>query len=1140
MYRCLLAVALTVCCLLPVLRAGAAETSVDAAMLRYPDISATQIVFVYDNDIWIAPRGGGVAIPLSSPAGPESFPKFSPDGRAIAYSAGYDGNPEVYTIPAGGGLPQRLTCDPDNDRVIDYTPDGRVLFATAKAGNPHGSGFFYADPNGGLPEELPVAYGSFGAVNDSGEWLAYTLFSGEYATWKRYQGGRAADIWLFNLNTLESKQITDHPGADDLPMWHGSVLYYLSDGGADNRRNIWAYDTNTGKREQVTHFTEFDVRWPSIGPDAIVFQYGSELRVLDLVSRTASTVSITIPGDHPNVRTELIDVSDEVGGLMPSPNTKRAVGEFHGDIWTVPAKDGYPRNLTASSGVHERRPEWSPDGQAIAYFSDATGEFELYTRPSDGSGEPEQLTSGSETYYNSLSWSPDSKKILYTEKSGKYYVYDFDSAESVLIGESPWGRSGMSWSWAKDSNWIAYSLPEDKTSNGYIVLYDLANREAHQITTPMFSCYEPVFDQSGDWLFFTTGQDLNLQFGDWDETFIYTDSTMIAALPLRADVDNPFAPENDDEEMKPAEEEEDEPDAANVNGGDDDEDGAEADSADDNGGGNADQETGNDKDEDKDEAKGASKDEDQDDDDEESDHLKIDFDGIEARAIILPLAGGDYRNLQGGDKAVFYIKGGRGAGRKLMQYNLPDKDEKQILDDIGGYQLTPDGKKMLVNARGNFYFTKAAPGAKLEDAIPLRNMLVELDPRAEWREMVREAWRVYRDFFYDPGMHGVDWPAQLEHALALVDHAANREDVAYILGEMIAELNVGHAYIWGFDGESSPRRGIGRLGCDFAVAEDADGSTGIQIARIYRGADFEYGQRGPLSESGVDVNEGDFLLAVNGAPVSAEASPYAFLAGMAGQTVELTVCAKAAADGTERKVLVTPAGGDGELRLRDWIEAKREYVAAQSGGRIGYIYVRDTSPPGLADLTRQFNGQHEMDGLIIDERWNGGGMIPHRFIELLNRPVLCYWAVRDGNSWRTPQNSHQGPKAMLINQNAGSGGDAFPYLFRKLGLGKLIGTRTWGGLVGISGNPGLIDGSYLTVPTFGIYETDGTWAIEGYGVDPDIEVVDDPTLAAQGMDPQLDKAIEVVIDELKTDAYEPPAKPAYPDRSGAGIRPEEK
>ncbi len=1106
-----------------------AADGLDATMMRYPDVSDSSIAFVYDNDVWTVPKGGGIASPLSSPPGQELHPKFSPDGQTVAYSANYDGNSEVYTLSVGGGTPQRLTYHPSSDRVIDYAPDGRVIIISYRGDNadtifPAGK-LYLAGKGQPLPEALPVAYGFFASISDDGKWLAFTPWTREFSTWNRYQGGLATDIWLFNLETYESKKITDHPGTDDVPMFHGNKVYYLSDGGPENRRNIWVHDVATGKNRQVTKFADHEVKWPSIGPKEIVFENGGKLYLLNLGNHHTREVKISVPGDHPNIRAEMVNAADQLFSAGISPNAKRLVVGARGDIWTLPAEEGFPRNLTRTDGVADRFPNWSPDGKWVAYFSDETGEYELYMQRADGSDERQQLTTGGKVYRYNPQWSPDSKLIAFSDKTGSLFVHTVEGNTTTFVDRDPWGNIGEV-DWASDSNWFVYASTHKETSNGIIMIYDVENNTTHQITSHMYSSYSPTFDKNGDFVYFATNRSFSPMYsniGDWGDHF-FANATVIAAAALRADVENPFAPENDEEEIEEDEEDEE--------GGDEDNEDTEDEATD---------EAGDDEADDGDEDSGGEGDNDEEEDEE---LVEIELDGIEARAYVLPLDAGNYGTLYAGEGKLFYMRRGRTGstdrGSTLFMFDMKELEETEVLDGVGGFTLTPDASKMLVYARGSYYITDAGSGAKLDKQVSTAGMNVMVDPANEWPQMVHDAWRIYRDFFYDANMHGVDWDAQLKKSLAMVKHAACREDVTYIIGNMVSELNVGHAYVGGGAREQTPYMNVGLLGCDYEYLADGNGDSGFCITKILSGAEWDYDIRGALSQPGIDVAEGEFLLAVNGIALGEGFSPYQALAGMSGRPTMLTVGPNAVIDDESHDVLVEPDGSERELRLRSWIEANRQHVFEQSGGKIGYIYVRNTSSRGFSDFRRQFTGQYHLDGLIVDERWNGGGLSPMGMIDMLSRDARCYFATRDSANWRIPQTMHNGPKALMINHAAGSGGDMFPWLFRQAGIGKLVGTRTWGGLVGISGNPQLIDGSYNSVPTFGIFEPDGTWAVEGWGVSPDVEVIDDPTALARGIDPQLAAAIKVVLDEIEANPPSSTGKPVYPDRSGAGTLEEER
>lgn len=1118
----------------------AAEHRPHAGMLRFPDVSDRSIAFVYANDIWVVPRDGGVATPLASPAGQELFPRFSPDGQAIAFVGNYDGNRDLYVIDTDGGTPARVTHHPDMEILCDWTPDGGLLFfSSGQAGLPRQSQLFTVGRSGGLPAKLPVPYGANGAISADGQWLAYTPHTRDHRTWKRYRGGMATDIWLFNLQTHEAKKITDWEGTDSLPMWHGTTLYYVSDAGPEHRLNIWSYDTVSGQRKQITRIAEFDIKWPSIGPGPdgkgeIVFQSGASLYLLDLPTGDARAVEVQVPGDQAEVRPLYVDARKTIGEWNISSTGKRAVIEARGDIWTVPASKGSARNLTRSSGAAERDPAWSPDGRWIAYFSDVTGEYELYLAQSDGKGEVRQLTRDGKIFRYAPTWSPDSKYIAFSDKTGAKHLHAVANGTTRVIDTDPQAELTRL-SWSPDSRWLAYTKTGENRLTA-IWIYDVEQSKTQQVTSGMFNDTWPTFDRDGKYLFFATQRKFDSPlYEDLGTTFVYAETELLAVVPLRDEVGSPWAPESDEETWGD--------DKKKAEDAKDDDSTEKAEKEDDS------KEHGEKNDDDKDE---------DDDKKKEIEPVVIELDGFEARAIALPVDKGTFGNLAVNDKGelIYVRRVPRGSERKsaIRLFALPKKgentkkdnakkengkdkeEEKTVLAEVENFVMSADGKKLLVRQDETMAIVDAAPDQKLDAPLVLSGMKIVVDRRAEWRQLFREAWRIERDFFYDPTMHGLDWQAIHKHYQAMIEDCTSREDVDFVIGEMIAELNVGHAYVrGGGDLEEGPEVSVGMLGADFELDSGA-----YRINRIHQGAAWDLDARGPLSQPGVDVTEGDYLLAVQGIPVDVAKDPWAAFQGLAGQTVTLTVSGKPQRDDEARDVVVKLLDSDADLRFRSWIEQNRAYVDEKTDGRVGYIYVPDTGRNGQNELFRQFYGQVEKQALIIDERWNGGGQIPSRFIELLNRPTTNFWAVRDGVDSRWPPDSHQGPKCMLINGLAGSGGDCFPYYFRQAKLGKLIGMRTWGGLVGISGNPRLIDGGFVTAPTFAFYETDGTWGVEGHGVDPDIEVIDDPSLMVDGGDPQLDRAIAHMLEEIGARPYTRPARPNYPVRTGMGIREEDR
>jgi tricorn protease len=1048
---------------------------------RQPDVSASRIVFAAADDLWLAPRSGGVATPLTHAPGRKSHPRFSSDGETIAFSGNYDGNDDLYTFSVSGGAVQRVTHR-GSVSFIDWTPDGRLLYAT------NSFSFFWrvnqlftVPPSGGLPSRLPIPDGVAGAISPDCQWLAYTQYPVPTSE-KRYRGGQAPFIWLFNLTTHASRRLTSREGVDAEPMWHGDRLYYLSDAGPEQRLNLWTYNLRTDRHRQLTHYREYDVRWPAMGPGEnsqgeIVFVLGAELFLMDLGTEKSHAVTIQLPGEQIAHRSRSVDASRFLGTCRLSPSGRRVAVEARGDIWTLPADRSSPRNLTRTSGVAERDPAWSPDGQWIAYFSDRSGEYELYVAPADGPGPAQQLTTSGPGFRSRPTWSPDSRQIAFVDNAGGVYLHTLATHSTRRIDLDPLGRT-PDLSWSPDSAWLAYTRGADNRYSA-VWLYDVPARQSHQVTSGRFQDRSPAFDRKGQFLFFISSRDFSSPAFDslYGASFIFPSTDALLAVPLRPDVTLPWAPRNDEEQGR----------AAGTNHHDHPGEAA----------GNPDQ------------------------------PLVTDLDGFEQRAVLLPTPRGHLRNLSvtAEGKLLFGLAPPDGeASVRLLDPGDAGHQTATVVSGSADFDLSADGKMVLVRKANSLAIVNPTPNQSMDHPISLTGMWVEIEPAAEWRQIFDDAWRFLRDFFFDASMHHVDWAAIRQQYAKLLDHCTTREDLNDTLNQMVGELNVSHAGIGNTGDVTQPAEiRVGMLGVDFEKHEGA-----YRIAKIYEGAPWEADARNPLRQPGVNVGVGEYLLAVNGVPMDPEQDPWAAFQGLAGRETTLTFSSRPTIDATARNLAVRllPSQGDESertLRYRDWIERNRSYVEQRSGGTVGYIYVPDTYNQGLTDLVRQFHSQMGKEALIIDERWNSGGRGPDRMLELLDRPRYFYVTERHGPDWHYPQYSHQGPKCMLINGWSASGGDNLPFQFRKAGLGQLIGTRTAGALLGGSGSLPFVDGGSLFLPIEAPYDADGSWVIEGSpGVVPDIEVVDDPARMAHGEDPQLDAAVDQMLAELK---QHPPGHP---------------
>ncbi|RNC64730.1 S41 family peptidase [Proteiniphilum sp. X52] len=1066
----------------------------DARMMRYPDINGNLIAFVYAGDIWTVNANGGVAKRITSHPGIELFPKISPDGKWIAFSAEYSGSRQIWVMPSGGGNARQLTFyNPVGEMpprggfdnvVLDWTPDSKgILFRANRTsfGDRNGR-YFIVSIDGGFEEPLPIVNGGFATFSPDGSQLCFTPVDREFRTWKRYKGGRSTDLWTYDLANNRSQQITQWTGSDQWPVWHGNNIFFASD--RDTRLNIWRHNITTGENEQITRHSDFDVMWPSGRNGKLVYENGGYLHVLDLASGSSRKITVSIHYDNPNLQPYFRNVKDFIGSYSLSPSGKRALFEARGDIYSVPVEKGEIRNLTNTQGVREISPVWSPDGKQIAYYSDATGEYELYILENKEGATPRQVTHGSAAWKHTAEWSPRSTHLVYSDRTMKLWLVDVATGRQTAIDQAT-AEEIRDYAFSPDGDWIAYS----KSSPNYqsaLWVYRLSSGRKYQLTDATFSDSNPLFSRDGKFLFFLSNRDFNLAFSSFEFDYLYNNATRIYALPLHDD-GTTLTPYKEDKEPY---------------GGEKDDDAEK----------NGEKSTAKEKDRKGDsELPGEIK-------------VKIDIDNAQNRIQALPLQPGNYRVIGAVEEGLLYA-----TGNKIMRYNINEEKAEDILDETGYGILAADGKSFIYRRGNNYGVAKNQTGqAAGTGTINLDNLTMKIDPRAEWNQIYADAFRIFRDYFYVNNLHGVDWKNIQKSYGALLPYVPSRFDLDYILNEIVSETNTGHAYVdWG-DIARVDRINGGLLGAEL----EADLSAGrYKIRKIYPGENWNENRRSPLTESGINIKEGDYIIRMNGQELTTAQNPYELLENMGDRHIELTVNDSPSPTGA-KSYNVKTITSEQELRYMDWVNQRREMVDRLSDGKIGYIHVPNTAVEGNRELFRGMYAYHHKEALIIDDRYNGGGFIPDRMIDLLNRRTLVYWH-RNGlpQPMKTPGIAHDGPKAMLINGYSSSGGDAFPYFFRKTGEGKLIGTRTWGGLVGISGNARLVDGGYISVPRFGIYDQTGEWIIEGIGVYPDIEVVDRPEELARGNDPSIEKAVEVLLEELKANPRPQVNTPAPPDRS---------
>ena len=1078
---------------LPLLASAAPE---EGRLLRFPTIGGEKIVFTYAGNLYSVDIDGGVATKLTSHVGYESFPKISPDGKSIAFTGQYDGNTEVYTIPIEGGEPSRLTYSAlvgrdqvgermgPNNIVMGWTPDGKQIVYRSKQHTFSGlrGSLKKVSVRGGVSETIPTSEGGFCSYSPDGKKLAMNRMFREFRTWKYYRGGQADEIWINTVGTTKLEKITDNDAQDIFPMWVGSEVYYMSD--RDRTMNLFAYDTKTKQTRKVTNFTEYDCKFPSHSQDYIVFENGGYIYKYDVKKGgEPQKVTIYLADDNVYSRSEFRNVSSLTSYDL-SPDGKRIIATVRGDLFSIPAENGPVYNLDYSPESHEREATWSPDGKYHAWLSDKSGEYQVYLAPADNFAAAKAVTSFDSGYLSNLYWNPDGKKLYFTTGRRDVWEYNVETAKLEKILQSEQG-SYSALRFTADGSWAAYttSLANDYSA---VFLFDVAKRKSYQVTDRWYNSSSPMLTADGKYLFFTSDRDFRSQYSAVEWNASYNVSSYLFVVPLAADTPNPLTAKSDEYSIEKV---------------------AETPAERPGPGGKA-------------SPKAAAP-------------VKVDIEGIAQRITPLPLGAGRYSLVYADNTKVYFrgfggspMAGGpRGGGASAAALKVFDVTTGKVTDGPAYYPaaLTADGKKALIREGADYKVVNFGSPAGRAGSVPVDEIDLVINHEKEWKQIFDESWRITRDGFYVENMHGADWDAVHKKYSQLLPYVKHREDLSYLIGEMIGELNVGHAYITSGETPEIPRIATGLLGAEYSQ----DIKTGaFRIEKIFRGASWDETLISPLAQPGVNAKVGQYITAINNIPASALSEPGQALVGKAGKTVSVTIADNAAGKNA-RTVYVKPVSDESNLAYYEWVQTNIEKVEKMSGGQIGYIHIPDMSTAGLDMFTKLYYAQLDKKALIIDDRMNGGGNVSPMILERLQREVYRVSMYRNGANKPVPNEAFYGPMVCLIDKYSSSDGDLFPYGFRKLGLGKLIGMRSWGGIVGISGSKRFVDGQDMRTPFFTSYSTEGEWIIEGHGVDPDIEVDINPFEDYLGKDAQLEKAVEVLKEELKS--WKPlPGTPADP------------
>ena len=1056
----------------------------ESHLMRYADVSKDHIVFTYEGDLWLVPITGGTAKRITRSDGSEVFAKFSPDGKMIAFTANYDGGSDVYVMKLDASQPKRLTYHPATDLVVDWCPDGKhILFRSRREWPYRAEKLYRVSIDGGMPEEMPVDRAGLASVSPDGKMIAYNRISREFRTWKRYKGGMAQDIWVGSLKKHNYKPITKFRGTDNFPMWHKTGIYFTSDS-IDGTLNLYRYDPSNGQFTQLTFYKDYDVKFPSLGPNDIVYQYAGSLYLYNIKNGQNKMVPIQIPSDHVFVRSFLLEKPQKyVYSFGISPKGKRALLNIRGNIVNLPAKEGVSYNLTPnSSGSREKNPIWSPDGKWVAFFSDKTGEEELYLAPPTG-GKWKQLTHTNYGFKMNPKWSPDSKYIIFHDKFMRLNMVDVSSGKLTIVDQGEYDDAWEEWgiqtyAWSPDSKWIAYSKME-RTLYPSVFLYNVQSGKRYRVTSSMTKDWSPSFSKDGKYLYFLSNRTFKPVMGFVDQNHIFLNMTRPYVLVLKAGDPTPFAPKNDsDAKMKKNEK-------------------------------------------------------------SRSDNVIITTENMDKRIVPVPVKSGNLFRLEATKDGFVYLKKNENEFLKYQYVNdqntktnlelhhfiLKSQKDKTILSGIGQYHLSADAKRLIYRAGTRFGVVDLGRSKVGDGMLNLKSITMKIDKLQEYKQMFNEAWRIERDWFYDKNMNGVNWKKVHDMYAKFVPYCGSRGDLTYLIGEMIAELSAGHTYVYGGDYERGKWVSTGLLGADIVLDKGYS-----KIKHIVRGNDSNEKEASPLTLPGCPIKEGDYILAIDGIKLAPNDNIYKYLQNKAGKTVELTFNSAPNWNGA-KTYLLKALGSENALRYYAWVQKKMKYVDEKSHGLIGYVHLPDMMQPGLIQFAKYFYPQYYKKGMIIDVRYNSGGFVSKMIHDRLERRINTMMQPREGKPTPVPERVFSGYYALIINHDTGSDGELFSEAWKFRKLGPVIGTRTWGGAVGIEPHENLVDGASVTPPQFGEYTVKGHWIIEGHGVDPNITVVNWPKDVLNGKDDQLNATIKVLMEKIKNHPKPEFKEPVYPDKS---------